>query len=57
MAWKAEDDVTRALGSFQKAIEIDPRLGDALSEIRVLSARKERGGDGGKGLFDRLRKK
>ncbi|MSP63884.1 MAG: tetratricopeptide repeat protein [Myxococcales bacterium] len=50
-----EGDPEHAIGELRKALEIDPRLSDAASEIRLINTRKEK--QGGKSLLDRFRKK
>ena len=59
MALKSQGDVQRAIGSFKRAADLDPRLAEAQSELRVLTMRSTRveKEPPPKGLFDRLRKK
>jgi len=54
MVLKQQGDVERALASFQRAAQLDERLAEAQSEMRVLAARERKSADGRRGLFDRL---
>jgi curved DNA-binding protein CbpA len=56
---KDAGDLGNALKAFKRAVDIDPHLAAAHSEIRVLTMRNAKSGpqDGVRGLFDRLRKK
>jgi len=57
LAQKEEKDLDRALSSFRKAHELDPRLIDAERELRLIHMRKEKDKSSKGGLFDRFRKK
>ena len=57
MVLKQQGETERAISSFKKAAGLDARLVEAQSELRVLQSRANKEREGGKGLFDRLRKK
>jgi cytochrome c-type biogenesis protein CcmH/NrfG len=55
MVYKDEGELDKAQSSLRRAVELDPNLSTAASELRVVTMRKEKLQP--KGLLDRLRKK
>ena len=55
MLYKEEGSFDAARAEFKRAIALDERQFDAAQEIRILEARRSKGGEK-KGLFDRFRK-
>jgi tetratricopeptide (TPR) repeat protein len=54
---KEEGELDRSISYLRKAIALDPRLAEAESELRVVTARREKTEKRGAGLLDRFRKK
>jgi curved DNA-binding protein CbpA len=57
MVLKQQDEVERAIASFRKASDLDERLTEAQSELRVLALRHGKKPDSSRSLFDRFKKK
>jgi hypothetical protein len=54
---KEEGELDRAIVSLRRAISLDSKLSEAESELRVVTARREKTEKKGGGLLDRFRKK
>jgi tetratricopeptide (TPR) repeat protein len=54
---KEEGELDRSIAYLRKAIAFDPKLAEAESELRVVTARREKTEKKGAGLLDRFRKK